>query len=34
MKRKRKRGLRLVKPVELGKGTENLSREIDEILYG
>ena len=29
-----KRGLGAAKPLHLGKGTEHLSQEIDEILYG
>ncbi|HIH20103.1 TPA: hypothetical protein HA244_02440 [Candidatus Micrarchaeota archaeon] len=28
-----RKGLLAVKPVDFGKGTENLSREIDKILY-
>ena len=30
---KERRGLLAVKPVDFGKGTENLSKEIDKILY-
>ena len=29
-----KRGLAAAKPLHLGRGTEKLSQEIDEILYG
>jgi hypothetical protein len=29
-----KKGLKAIKPVSLGKGTEKLSGRIDEILYG
>jgi hypothetical protein len=33
-RQREKKGLRGVRPVRLGKGTERLSMEIDEILYG
>lgn len=32
--RKQKKGFAALTPVNLGKGTENLSMQIDEILYG